>query len=246
MTSKTEHTVLDGRLVLRQPAEGYRAAIDPVLLAASVITRPGEKVLDLGSGIGTAALCLARRCPDTSVVGLELQTDLVQLAKENADHNELSTMASFLVGDINSPPDTLADTVFDQIIANPPYYRADQAQISPNQTKALANVEGEGGLQAWMDFARRFLKDGGVLTIIHTADRLADLMEVVGAHHFGSVEIMPFWPKQGRAAKRVILRCRKGGKAATILHAGLQLHEGDGKYTCEADRILMDAGPLVF
>jgi tRNA1(Val) A37 N6-methylase TrmN6 len=246
LVSKTEHTVLDGSLVLNQPASGYRAAIDPVLLAASVVARAGDRILDLGTGIGTAALCLAKRCPDVQIVGLELQSELVQLARENAEHNNLCALVDIQEGDINSPPEILVDATFDQVIANPPYYRADQAQVSPNQIKAVANVEGAGGLEVWVATARRFLKEGGVLTIIHTADRLADLIDVVGSHHFGSIEIMPFWPKQGRPAKRVIVRCRKGGKAATVLHGGLVLHNADGGFTDDADKILKQSVQLEF
>jgi tRNA1(Val) A37 N6-methylase TrmN6 len=246
VVSKTEHTVLDGSLVLNQPATGYRAAIDPVLLAASVVARAGDRILDLGTGIGTAALCLAQRCPDVQIVGLELQSELVQLARENAKQNSLCASVDILDGDINCPPSMLADATFDQVIANPPYYRADQAQVSPNQIKAVANVEGAGGLEVWVVSARRFLKEGGILTIIHTADRLADLIEVVGSHQFGSIEIMPFWPKQGRPAKRVIVRCRKGGKGATVLHGGLVLHNADGGFTPDADKILKQSVSLGF
>ena len=89
MLQETEHTVLGGRLKLHQPAEGYRAAIDPVLLAASVPCRAGEKILDLGTGIGTAALCLLARTSGVKMVGIDIQDDLIGLAIKNAGLNDL-------------------------------------------------------------------------------------------------------------------------------------------------------------
>jgi tRNA1(Val) A37 N6-methylase TrmN6 len=245
MTTKTDHSVLGGRLILSQPAAGYRAAIDPVLLAASVAAHSGEKVLDLGTGIGTAALCLVSRCPGTEVTGLELQEELVHLALRNTDQNGLASV-QMLAGDICKPPSQLREASFDHVMANPPYYRADQAQLSPNQIKAVANVEGAEGLGGWVRAAKRFLKEGGLATFIHTGERLSDLIEVFGENQLGSIEIMPLWPHIGEPAKRVIVRCRKGGKAGTILHAGLVLHADDGGYTPEADAILKLAGPLEF
>ena len=83
----TEDAFLGGRLRLRQPADGYRAAIDPVLLAAAVPALPGDKVADLGCGVATAGLCLLTRLPGIRVTGLELQPWLAELARRNADLN---------------------------------------------------------------------------------------------------------------------------------------------------------------
>ena len=61
---QSEDTLLGGRVRLRQPVAGYRAAIDPVFLAAAVPAVPGDRALDVGCGAGAAALCLAIRVPD--------------------------------------------------------------------------------------------------------------------------------------------------------------------------------------
>ena len=49
---------LGGKLRVKQPKKGYRAGIDPVLLAASVNAHIGDNILDLGCGVGVASLCL--------------------------------------------------------------------------------------------------------------------------------------------------------------------------------------------
>ena len=58
---------LGGRLRIWQPRAGYRAGIDPVMLAAAVPARPRQSVLELGCGAGTASLCLAAQ-PSSSTL----------------------------------------------------------------------------------------------------------------------------------------------------------------------------------
>src|SRR6516164_9765315 len=99
------HTSLvGGRVRLRQPADGYRAAIDPVFLAAAVPAEPHQLVLDVGCGPGAAMFCLAARVPHCRVVGLEMQRELVRLAGDNAILNALETRVSVMIGDLSHPP----------------------------------------------------------------------------------------------------------------------------------------------
>ena len=67
----TTDRVLGGRVTLRQPAEGYRAAIDPVFLAAAVAEDCRGPVVDLGCGAGAATLCVAARLPGCHLIGFE-------------------------------------------------------------------------------------------------------------------------------------------------------------------------------
>src|SRR5215510_9229577 len=92
----TLDTVLGGRVMLNQPALGYRVAIDPILLAAACPAEPGETIADLGCGVGTAALCLARRVADVRCVGVDLQPELADLANRNAEENGLADRVRFL------------------------------------------------------------------------------------------------------------------------------------------------------
>ena len=94
----TEDALLGGRVILRQPAEGYRVAIDPVLLAAAVPAAAGDTVLDVGSGVGAAALCLAARAPDCRVYGVEIQRDLVRLAASLERGSEHPLAAAIVAG----------------------------------------------------------------------------------------------------------------------------------------------------
>lgn len=245
--SKTEDRLLNGAVRLRQPAAGYRVAIDPVLLAAAVPAKPGELALDLGCGVGAAALCLLARVPSATLHGLEKDAELAELALGNAALNGVADRFQVHQGDVLAPPDALAPSGFDHVFCNPPFLAAGAASASPEPTRAAANVEGEARLEHWIAAALRFARDRGSVTFIHRADRLDAL--IAGLHRgTGGVTIFPLWPTAGGAkpAKRVIVRAWKGSGAAASLQPGLVLHDGDGAFSAAAEAVLRGGQPLDF
>ena len=84
--------LLDGRLTYRQPLNGYRTGIEPVLLAASIPARPGECVLELGTGAGAGLMCLAARIDGISGTGVELDAAQAALAAGNFAANGFSLL----------------------------------------------------------------------------------------------------------------------------------------------------------
>jgi len=242
-TPLSEDSLLDGRVRLRQPARGYRAAIDPVLLAATVGVGPGESVLDLGCGAGAAALCLLARVPEARVTGLELQNDLAELARKNAALNGRVGRFRVLQGDVGAPPPGLASVGFDYVLLNPPYLPAGRGRLAESSAKAIATEEGAAGLAAWLAAGLRFLRPRGGLAVIHRADRLDELLAALrgGA---GEIKVCPLWPAAGRPAKRVLVAARKAVATPLALLPGLVLHQADGRFTPEAEAVLRDAAPI--
>jgi tRNA1Val (adenine37-N6)-methyltransferase len=78
---------LGGRVEYVQPRQGFRATIDPVLLAAAIPAAPGDRVLEGGTGAGAALLCLAARVPGISGLGIDRDPGLLRLARANAAAN---------------------------------------------------------------------------------------------------------------------------------------------------------------
>jgi tRNA1(Val) A37 N6-methylase TrmN6 len=234
---ETLDRLLGGRVGLIQPRRGYRVAIDPVLLAAAVPAVPGLRVLDLGCGVGAVALCLAARVSGLDLVGLEIQPVMADMARRNAALNGLEGKFAVLVGDAKAPPTELARGCFDHVVANPPYLDARRADPSPDRAKAAATVEAPASLADWLDACLRFVRADGVVTVIHRADRAAEIEKLL-AGRAGSVEILPLLPKTGMPAKRTILRIRPAGTGGRILRPGFVLHEADGRYTAAAEAVL--------
>ena len=235
----TEDRLLGGRVRLLQPTEGYRAAIDPVLLAAAVRAGDGERVLDLGCGVGAAAFCLLARLPGVRLTGLELQPALAALARANAALNGVGM--EVVEGSLLAPP---ALEPFDWVMTNPPYLEAGRASVPPQASKGLANVEGDASLADWLKAAVRLLKPKGHLAVIHRADRLADLLAALRGRGVGEVRVLPLWPKPGRSAGRVIVTARKGVRTPLDLLPGLVLHRDDGAFTEAAEAVLRGGGVL--
>jgi len=239
-----EDALLGGRVRLLQPRSGYRAATDPVLLAAAVPARAGERVLDLGCGAGAAALCLAARVPGLALTGLEVQADYAALARDNAAAGGVAL--EVVEGDLSAPPAALRGRAFDHVIANPPWFDPD---TPPARDAGRATALREGTpLAAWIDAGLRRLRSGGMLTMIHRTSRLPDILAAAVGR--ASARVLPLAGRAARPAERVIVQFRKGGRAPFALLAPLVLHAGpahDGDrddFTPEATAILRDAAPV--
>ncbi len=240
--STSDDRLLDGRVIVRQPLDGYRAAIDPVLLAAAVRAKAGENVLDAGCGTGAAMFCLAARVPGLTLTGLELQQAHAVLAGEGVALNKLAE-TFIATGDILKPPPDLVGA-FDVVISNPPY--GDSGTPPLNAARAISHMEGEADLAAWIGGCLACAKPKGRIVLIHRADRLSDIVNVLHAKKTGDIRIIPIFPKAGAPAKRVIVDAGKGRRTADTLYPGIILHEADGRYTAAADAVLRDARALVF
>jgi tRNA1Val (adenine37-N6)-methyltransferase len=245
MMDLTQDAFLCGKLQLWQPRQGYRAATDPVLLAAACFARAGQSVLDLGCGVGAAALCLGRRVPDLALFGLELQPDYADLARRNAIENAIPLQV--VTGDLTHMPSDLRRD-FDHVIANPPYYPKGSTP-SPNAGRATALQVGETPLGLWVQAATRRLAPGGWLTLICGADGLPEVLGALG-EKMGSASVLPLAPRAGKPALRILLRARKTARGPFQLLAPFVLHDGPAhtgdreSYTAQANAVLREGGDL--
>jgi tRNA1(Val) A37 N6-methylase TrmN6 len=239
----TEDRLLGGRVRLRQPAQGYRVAIDPVFLAAAVPAEPHQLVLDVGCGAGAAMLCLAARVPHVRVVGLETQRDLVRLAGDNAILNRMEARVSAMIGDLLHAPPRLSPGAFDHVMANPPFNERGRAVAATAPGRAEATIEGEADLASWVRFSLAMVRSKGTVTFVHRADRIDALLgEIAG--RAGEVVVFPLWPGVGKPASRILVRVRKQIAAPARLAAGLALHEADGRLTAAAEAVLREGRGL--
>ncbi|MCF3945684.1 tRNA1(Val) (adenine(37)-N6)-methyltransferase [Acidiphilium iwatense] len=235
----TEGTLLGGRLRYRQSASGHRTGIEPVLLAAAIPARPGERVIEAGTGAGAGLLCLGHRVAGLAGVGVERDPALAGLAAANFHANGLDGIGA-VAADIARLPLAVG---FHHAFANPPWRDvADTA--SPDPGRRLAHRAPAGLLAAWVGALAAVLRARGSITLILPASSLSDTCAVLRDAGCGACRVLPLWPRAGRAAKLVIVQARKGARGPDALLPGLILHGATG-YTGEAEAILRDGTALV-
>lgn len=230
-----ESTLLGGRVRLRQPVKGYRAGMDAALLAAAVAAEPGQRVIEAGCGAGAVLMQIAARHPGVSLTGLERDPAMAALARENAVLNGAD--ASILEGDVAAGFRALDLPPFDWAVSNPPFFDDAGALRAPAEGKRGAWMA-DDGLKAWTTFLLKSVREGGRIVVIHRADRLADLLALLG-ETAGSFAVRGVHPHADEPAKRVLVQAIKTGKAPLRLLPPLVLHDrSDAKHTVEAEAIL--------
>ena len=235
----TLDTLLGGRVRHSQARDGHRTGIEPALLAAFVPARPGERVLEGGTGAGAALLCLAARVALAGGVGVEINPDQVALARANVAANGWIHL-EILQADLET-----ADFAekFDHAMANPPWH-VPGGTLSPDPAKALARHASPHLATIWATALARPLRHRGTLSFITGAGTLAYTLAAFTQAGLGSHTVLPLWPRAGRAAKLVLVQGVKGGRGPSRLLPGLVLHAGGGGYTEAAEAVLRDGKDL--
>ncbi|QIE57171.1 methyltransferase [Pikeienuella piscinae] len=244
----TEDALLGGLVRLLQPRAGYRAATDPVLLAAASAAKPGARVLDAGCGAGAAMLCLAARVPGLETHGLELQPPYAGLARRNADLNGVA--AAIWDGDLFGPPAELRRIGFDIVMTNPPYFDAFGAPSPDPGRDAARRATGGRSAAEWTAAAVARLRSGGRFATIHLAAKLPEIL--AGLAGAGDIAVLPLQSRAGRDAKRVIVTARKGARGPFRIAPPLIIHDGEthrrdaDDFSTAADAVLRRGAPLRF
>ena len=235
----SEGGLLGGRVHYEQPCRGFRSNIEPVLLAAAVPARSGERVLEAGSGAGAALLCLAARVAGISGVGVERDAELAALARRNAAENGFPglEMVAAAIGEAGPLGG------FDHALANPPYHPP-TGTASPDSMRQLAKQGSPELLGEWTGAMAACLRHRATLTLIVRDAVLPSALAALAAADCPASALFPLWRRTGDSAKLALLRGVKGGRGRFRLLAGLALHRADGSFTPAADAVLREGAGL--
>lgn len=232
-------TLLNGKVKLRQSMDGLRASMDSVLLASAVTVNPKDHVLDMGCGTGAVGLCVCARNPNIQLNGIDIQSQMIDLAKQNADENGLIE-CHYVCANVADKNIFDAES-FDHIVMNPPYYKQGERQASPDSARETAY---SGDLEIWMKSALYWVRQGGALTIIHRADKLDEIL-TLSHRKFGAIEVWPIHSKVNEPAIRVIVKMIRNRKTPLVLHPPIALFNEDGIESARSKSLLRDGVGLV-
>lgn len=242
VSETTEDALFNGRIRIRQPARGYRVNVDTLLLAAAVEAIDGARLMEAGCGVGAALLAVAIRNENVTLVGIERDQNIASISRENVAVNAMSQRIEIVTGDALDRSAKIG--VFDGVFVNPPFDEAGDGR-APAETRRYAHVA-DAPLDAWIAALADRLSGGGALTMIQRASKTPEILAALEGR-LGGAELIPIRPRAGEAAKRVLVRARKGSRAPFRLCRELLLHDGTGaKYTPETEAVLRGEAAIGF
>lgn len=242
VSETTEDALFNGRIRIRQPARGYRVNVDTLLLAAAVEAIDGARLMEAGCGVGAALLAVAIRNENVTLVGIERDQNIASISRENVAVNAMSQRIEIVTGDALDRSAKIG--VFDGVFVNPPFDEAGDGR-APAETRRYAHIA-DAPLDAWIAALADRLSGGGALTIIQRASKTPEILAALEGR-LGGAELIPIRPRAGEAAKRVLVRARKGSRAPFRLCRELLLHDGAGaKYTPETEAVLRGEAAIGF
>lgn len=230
--------LLHGRLKILQKEKGYRFSVDPLLLTDFVQVGATEKVIDLGTGSGVIPLILADRTKAVKITGIEIQPELVDMAKRSIKLNGLQDRIRIKKCDVNDVPEAFKTESFEIVISNPPYYPVKSGKLNPQKGKAIARHELLVKMEDVVRVAHYLLKPKGHAYLIYPATRTIDLLVALRKVGLEPKEIKFVHSNENSAAKLTLVKAVKGANPEATIHKPLYIYNLEGDYTDEAVGIL--------
>ncbi len=228
--------ILYGRLRLIQPVNGQRVNLDTILLSAWVKFRSGHtKFLEAGCATGAVSLLLAMRFRNIHITGIDIQSDLVEMAKTNAENNALSDRVSFIAGDLRDK-NILARESFDVLVMNPPYESQSRGRVSPDASRSVSRHELTCSPDDVGELGCRVLKSRGRIFSVFTSSRMDTFINAMTSHRLTPKRIRFVYPDQNHDSGIFLLECIKDGGEGMCVLPPLYVRGIDGEYTPEVLR----------
>jgi tRNA1Val (adenine37-N6)-methyltransferase len=242
MNDITVDTVFEGRLRVKQMRKGYRFSVDAVLLAHFAGPLAEETVLDLGAGCGIISLILASCYGKVFVHGVELQSELADIAVQNAADNGLSDRVRIHAVDMKQVSPSLTSGPVDLVVCNPPFHPVGNGRLNPDSQRAVARHELGITLSELVETAGRMLRPGGRFAAVYPAGRLEDMLREMRRQGLAPEKLRPVHPKENGPAKLFLVAGVKAGEIVLEMLPPLILYDASGACTPEAAAMLESAG----
>ncbi len=222
-----------GNLKIYQPIEGYRFSVDAIILAHFVNLKRLNKAVDIGAGTGIIGMLLAKKYPDSEITMVEIQQELVEMAKNNILLNNLENQIKVYCMDAKA----FKEKDFDLVVTNPPFRRPGTGKISPKEEIAIARHEFSLSLIDIAQIAQKSLRHRGRLCIIHLPERLVEIIRILSKYNLEVKRLRFVHSKISTEAKMVLIEAVKGGRISLKVEKPLFIYEENGEYTNEMKKI---------
>lgn len=224
-------------LKIIQKTDGFCFGMDAVLLSGFAQVRPGERALDLGTGTGILPLLLSAKTSGEFFVGLEIQTEIAQMAARSVALNGLGGKIEIVEGDIREAGKLFGAASFDVITVNPPYMNDAHGLKNPMEAKAIARHEVLCTLEDVARESAKILRPGGRLYMVHRPHRLVEIMKRMTDYHLEPKRMKMVHPYADKEANMVLLEAVRGGGAWLKVEAPVIVYREPGVYTDEIHEI---------
>jgi tRNA1Val (adenine37-N6)-methyltransferase len=220
-----------------QASDEFRFGVDAVFLSEFAKVRPGEIVLDMGTGNGIIPILLAAKTKGKHFYGLEIQKNSVMIAQESVKYNDLQDRISIVRGDICTASGIFGNETMDVVVSNPPYMIAQHGLRNEADAKYIARHE---ALCTFEDIAReasKLLKTHGKFCLIHRPFRLAELIVTLVKYRLEPKRIRFIHSYADKEPSMVMIEALKGGNSGVRIDKPLIIYEKNGEYTPEVKEI---------
>lgn len=223
-----------------QGQKSFRYGIDAVLLSGYAKVKPGERVLDLGTGTGILPILLAAKTPGRSFTGLEIQKESADMAGRSVALNHLNDRISIVQGDIREAVSIFGAASFDVAVSNPPYMIGRHGLTNPDPAVAIARHEILCSFRDIAEQTSRILTDRGRFYLIHRPFRLAEIMCTLKEYRLEPKRMRLVYPFADKEPNMVLLEACKNGNPRIRVEKPLIVYERPGVYTWEIREIYGD------
>lgn len=214
-----------GGLELIQNPEKFCFGVDAVLLSDFVKVKPGETVLDMGTGNGIIPVLLSAKTKAKQITGLEIQEDVAEMAGRSIVHNGLEERVRIVNGDIKEAAEIFKPAFFDVITTNPPYMLADHGLKNPDDAKAIARHEVLCSLDDILRESMKLLQDKGRFYMIHRPFRLTEIMIKMNQYKIEPKRIRFVHPYIDKEPTMVLIEGVRGAKSRVTIEPPIIMYE---------------------